>query len=115
MNGRSLGACLDAPRTGAGAYIDAVPGRRSVVDYSLQRRAVLAEVQRVWREAVGAAIAQEAQPTSELRGVLTISCSASVWAQELDLMGPTIVERLNQLVRSGAVSRIRCVTLPSGT
>jgi uncharacterized protein DUF5318 len=32
------------PRQGAVAYIDAVPGRRSVVDYSLQRRAVLAEV-----------------------------------------------------------------------
>jgi hypothetical protein len=28
----------------AGAYIDSVPGRRSVVDYSLQRRAVLADV-----------------------------------------------------------------------
>ncbi len=32
------------PRNGSGAYIDAVPGRRSVVDYSLQRRAVLADV-----------------------------------------------------------------------
>jgi hypothetical protein len=32
----------DPPREGAGAYIDAV--RRSVVDYSLQRRAVLADV-----------------------------------------------------------------------
>src|SRR4051812_6924756 len=34
----------DPPRAGAVAYIDAVPGRRSVVDYSLQRRAVLADV-----------------------------------------------------------------------
>ncbi len=33
-----------SPRNGSGAYIDAVPGRRSVVDYSLQRRAVLADV-----------------------------------------------------------------------
>ena len=32
----------DPPREGPGAYIDAV--RRSVVDYSLQRRAVLADV-----------------------------------------------------------------------
>ena len=29
---------------GGDAYIDAVPGRRSVVDYALQRRAVLADV-----------------------------------------------------------------------
>jgi hypothetical protein len=35
-----------------------------------------------------------------------------VWAQELDLMGPAIVERLNQRLRSGRVARLRCVALP---
>ncbi len=80
----------------------------------LEPDSLLAEVQRVWREAVGAGIAEEAQATSERGGVLTISCSASVWAQELDLMGPAIVGRLNQLLRSGEISRLRCVTLPSG-
>jgi hypothetical protein len=34
----------ELPQEHAGAYIGAVPGRRSVVDYSLQRRAVLAGV-----------------------------------------------------------------------
>src|SRR3569623_3625353 len=38
------GAARERPAGGPGAYIGAVPGRRSVVDYSLQRRAVLAEV-----------------------------------------------------------------------
>lgn len=80
----------------------------------LEPDSLLAEVQRVWREAVGPAIALEAQPTRERGGVLTISCSASVWAQELDLMSPAILERLNQLLRCGSVSRLRCVTLPSG-
>jgi predicted nucleic acid-binding Zn ribbon protein len=75
---------------------------------------VLAEVQRVWRDAVGSAIAQEAQPTGERGGVVTVSCEASVWAQELDLMAPAILERLNRLLRSGKVSRLRCVTSPSG-
>jgi predicted nucleic acid-binding Zn ribbon protein len=74
---------------------------------------LLAEVQRAWRDTVGVAIALEAQPTRERGGVLTVSCSASVWAQELDLMGPTIVERLNQRLRTGRVSRLRCVTLPT--
>jgi predicted nucleic acid-binding Zn ribbon protein len=73
---------------------------------------LLAEVQRAWREVVGAAIALEAQPTRERAGVVTVSCSASVWAQELDLMAPVIVERLNQRLRSGQVSRLRCVALP---
>jgi predicted nucleic acid-binding Zn ribbon protein len=74
---------------------------------------LLAEVQQRWREAVGAAIALEAQPTRERAGVVTVSCSASVWAQELDLMAPAIVERLNQTLRSGQVSRLRCVALPT--
>jgi predicted nucleic acid-binding Zn ribbon protein len=74
---------------------------------------LLAEVQQAWREAVGAAIALEARPTRERGGVITVSCSASVWAQELDLMGPAIVERLNSRLRSGRVSRLRCVALPA--
>ena len=80
----------------------------------LEPESLLADVQRVWRDAVGPAIALEAQATAERGGVLTVSCSASVWAQELDLMGPAILERLNQLLRCGRISRLRCVTLPSG-
>jgi predicted nucleic acid-binding Zn ribbon protein len=83
----------------------------------LEPATLLAEVQRVWREAVGAAIALEAQPSAERRGVVTVSCSASVWAQELDLMAPAILERLNELLDQGGgsqLTRLRCVTLPSG-
>lgn len=79
----------------------------------LEPDSLLADVQRVWRDAVGLAIAQEAQPTGERAGVVTVSCSASVWAQELDLMAPAILGRLNQLLRSGRITRLRCVTLPS--
>ncbi len=78
----------------------------------LEPESLLAEVQRAWRGAVGAAIAGEAQPTSERRGVVTVSCSASVWAQELDLMAPLILDRLNELLGSGRVARLRCVALP---
>lgn len=74
---------------------------------------LLADVQRVWPSAVGPAIAQEAEPTAERGGVVTVSCSASVWAQELDLMAPTILKRLHDLVGSGRVSRLRCVALPA--
>ena len=73
---------------------------------------LLADVQRAWPEAVGATIAAEAAPTTERGGVLTVSCSASVWAQELDLMGPVLIERLNGLLRDGQVTRMRCVALP---
>jgi predicted nucleic acid-binding Zn ribbon protein len=70
---------------------------------------LLAEVQRVWPGVAGPSIVAEAQPTAERGGVLTISCSASVWAQELDLMSVAILARLNEALASGAVSRLRCV------
>jgi predicted nucleic acid-binding Zn ribbon protein len=78
----------------------------------LAPRTLLAEVQRAWRQTVGPAIASEAVPTAERAGTLTISCSASVWAQEIDLMGPAILARLNQVLRSGRIERVRCVALP---
>jgi predicted nucleic acid-binding Zn ribbon protein len=72
---------------------------------------LLAEIQRIWPEAVGASIASEAVPSRERAGVLTVSCSASVWAQELDLMAPTILARLNDLLGGSPLSRLRCVAV----
>jgi predicted nucleic acid-binding Zn ribbon protein len=70
---------------------------------------LLAEVQRVWPSVVGEAIASEAQPSAERGGALTVSCSASVWAQELDLMAAQIIPRLNGHLSRGSVKRLRCV------
>jgi predicted nucleic acid-binding Zn ribbon protein len=67
----------------------------------------------VWPSAVGQTIAEAAQPTAERGGVLTVSCAAAVWAQELDLMGPTILERLNQALPNGGIDRLRCVAVPA--
>ena len=43
----------------------------------------LARVQEVWERAAGPAIAAAARPTAERDGVLTVTCEAAVWAQEL--------------------------------
>jgi hypothetical protein len=83
------------------------------IQAQLEPDTVLAEVQQVWGEVVGATIAGEAEPISERAGVLTVSCAASVWAHELDLMSPVIVKRLNTVLRRGAIVRLRCITLPS--
>ena len=72
---------------------------------------LLAAVQRAWPNAVGPAIAAAASPTAERGGVVTISCSASVWAQELDLMAPTILPRLNAHLAGQRIERLRCVAL----
>jgi predicted nucleic acid-binding Zn ribbon protein len=78
----------------------------------LAPQTLFADVQRVWRAAVGDVIAGEAQPTGERGGTVVVSCSASVWAQELDLMGPTIIERLNEALGAQRVTRLRCVATP---
>ncbi|MGP0053023.1 MAG: DciA family protein [Solirubrobacteraceae bacterium] len=83
---------------------------RSLAD-ELAPGTLLSDVQRVWTATVGAAIAAEAQPTSERRGVITVSCSASVWAQELDLMSAQIVEHLNLGLGSTRVHRLRCIAV----
>ena len=73
---------------------------------------LLAQVQRVWASTVGETIAEAAQPTAERGGVLTISCFAAVWAQELDLMAPTILERLGEALPNAGLDRLRCVAVP---
>jgi predicted nucleic acid-binding Zn ribbon protein len=70
----------------------------------------LARVQERWERAAGAVIAAEARPLAEREGVLTIGCSASVWAQELDLMAADLVARLNAELGEEAIRRLRFVT-----
>ena len=71
----------------------------------------LASVQRVWEDAVGPAIASEATPTAERDGVLTVTCSASVWAAELDMMAADLIARVNSaLGAQRTISELRCRT-----
>jgi predicted nucleic acid-binding Zn ribbon protein len=64
----------------------------------------------VWASAAGPEIAAAALPTAERGGVLTVSCEASVWAQELDLMAAKLVARLNEALGEEALRELRCVT-----
>jgi predicted nucleic acid-binding Zn ribbon protein len=68
----------------------------------------LGAIQGVWAQVVGDVIAGEARPTAERDGVVTVSCRAAVWAQELDLMGPELVARLNTALNTDAVRALRC-------
>ncbi len=71
----------------------------------------LARVQSVWEQAAGATIAAAARPTAERNGALVLTCSSSVWAQELDLMGAELLVRLNgALGEEGTLRELRCRT-----
>jgi predicted nucleic acid-binding Zn ribbon protein len=79
----------------------------------LAPRTTLADAQRAWPSAAGAAMAKYASPTGERGGTLTITCRSSVWAQELDLMAPELIAKLNGLIGEGRITALRCVASPS--
>jgi predicted nucleic acid-binding Zn ribbon protein len=88
-----------APRPAAGAFKAA-----------LQRVAPqtpLATVQAAWSHAVGEQLAAVATPVSQQGGTLTIECADAVWAQELDLMQATLLERLREEVGEQAPQALR--------
>jgi predicted nucleic acid-binding Zn ribbon protein len=91
-----------APRPIAGA-VDALAGQ-------LAPATPLARVQGAWERAAGPAIAAAARPTGEREGVLTVTCEASVWAQELDLMADQLIAALNRELGEQAIRQLRCRT-----
>lgn len=73
---------------------------------------LLARVQAAWPEVAGRAVAAAATPVSERDGVLTVACESGVWAEELALLAPDLLARLNARVGadgSGLLSRLRFV------
>jgi predicted nucleic acid-binding Zn ribbon protein len=79
----------------------------------LAPQTTLAQIQRVWPDAVGEVVAAQAEPTRERDGVLTITCSSAVWAQELDLMGPELAQRINAALGADCVRGLRCSASPA--
>lgn len=76
---------------------------------------LLARVQGVWDEAAGTAIAAQARPVSERGGVVTVECAAAVWAQEVELLAPRLLERLREaLGESADVQSLRVRTSGRG-
>lgn len=77
---------------------------------SLAPATPLARIQEVWGDAAGTAISAAARPLAERDGVLTVSCDAAVWAQELELMADVLIARINAAIGSAAVHSLRCRT-----
>jgi len=70
----------------------------------------LARVQEIWESTAGPAIARSARPIAERDGVLTVTCEAAVWAQELDLMADQLTAGLNAALGAEAIRELRCRT-----
>lgn len=77
---------------------------------ALQRAAPktpLAAIQAAWSPALGERLAAVASPVSIREGVLTVECVDAVWAQELDLMQETLLQRLREEVGEQAPQALR--------
>lgn len=78
-----------------------------VVRDTAEPATLLAAVQSAWRSAVGERIADEARPVRERDGIVTVSCRAATWAQELDLLQGELLERLNRALAPRQISSLR--------
>ena len=67
----------------------------------------LAALQGAWAGVVGERIAAVTSPVSERGGEVIVSCSDSVWAQELDLMQAQLLERLRERLGERAPQSLR--------
>jgi predicted nucleic acid-binding Zn ribbon protein len=90
-----------APRPLSTALADALHGA--------QPPGLLAEVQSAWPVVAGPVLAGAATPVSERSGTVTVACESAVWAQELELLGSDLTERLNEAIQGGRVERLRFV------
>ena len=79
----------------------------------LEPQTPLARVQRAWRETAKPPLSEEAEPTSERAGTVTLTCRSSVWAQELSLLATDLRDRLNEALgapqNAPVVKELRCV------
>jgi predicted nucleic acid-binding Zn ribbon protein len=94
-----------APRPLRAALGEAVPAAAPA--------GLLARVQAAWPGVAGPAVAAEAEPVSERAGVVTVACRAAVWAQELELLGGDLTDRLNAALGSPGVIGLRFIVRSS--
>jgi predicted nucleic acid-binding Zn ribbon protein len=69
----------------------------------------LARVQSVWADVAGPGMSVEAEPVSERAGTVTFACRSAVWAQELELLSPDLLEGLNGALGGASLTRLRFV------
>lgn len=85
----------------AGAVIDSLTRKMGVHDRLEPYR-----VWKVWGEVVGSQTAQHAQPFRLRAGILEVLVDHPVWMQQLQLLKPRILDRLNCAIAPGVLEDI---------
>jgi predicted nucleic acid-binding Zn ribbon protein len=71
-----------------------------------ERQAAVGGVFGNWAQIVGREVAEHTTPTAFEDGVVTIVADSSTWAQQVRLLAPTLVRRLNEDLGDGTVRRV---------
>jgi predicted nucleic acid-binding Zn ribbon protein len=99
MSGAGDGRGGGGPRKLGGAFERIVSERAP--------QTLLAEVQAAWPGVCGPQIAARAEPVAERDGRVTIACESGAWAQELELMGDLLKERIDAAIGPDRVTGLR--------
>lgn len=67
----------------------------------------LARVQGCWSAVAGDAVAREAEPVADRDGEILVRCASAVWASELELLAPQLVEGLNAALGAPLVRALK--------
>jgi predicted nucleic acid-binding Zn ribbon protein len=83
-------------------------GKRLGLDHAVRA----GRLWRAWREVVGSALADHAEPTSLRGGVLRVRADSPAWATEIGYLGEVIRQRVNGFFGQELVSEVRVWTGP---
>lgn len=73
----------------------------------LEPATTIARVQGCWADAVGEPVAAVAKPVAERDGVVTVACESSLWANELQMMAPDLLAKLNAALPDRRLGELR--------
>lgn len=74
---------------------------------SIAPQTLLAGVQAAWPRAVGPRIAAATTVTDEHEGIVVVECESAVWAHELEMMTPQLLESLKARLGAEAPQKLR--------
>lgn len=72
----------------------------------IRRKFTAGKIFYLWSEIVGKEIADKSSPREISRGVLTVECESSVWANELSMMSKKIEEKINEEAGERVIKKI---------
>ncbi len=80
---------------------------RVLRDLGLAGTPRLLRIRDVWETAVGAPVAEQAEPAGLVGDVLEVRVTSSAWSQQLQLRSPQILAALREALGDEAPSRLR--------